>query len=85
MLSNFYSTHYGIPQGTGVYQPPSSSTFMNTSFTLLVIFLIFIISIGLSFCRNSRHALQQDEIQDAEISHQREVLERIWKMKASRH
>jgi sensor domain CHASE-containing protein len=80
MLSNFYPTHYSLSQNSGSYAPSSYTVSMNPSVNLLMIILPFTIAIAIAFyrdCRRGFHKNEQDEIQ-----HQREVLERIWKMQA---
>jgi preprotein translocase subunit YajC len=55
---------------------------MNTSVNLLMIILPFVITIAIAFYRDYRREFQQDKNEQDEIQHQREVLERIWKMQA---
>jgi Na+/H+ antiporter NhaB len=94
MLSNVYTAHDSNPLDSSVFNSSDYSTFMNASFNLLTLILLFVIAIGLGFYRGYYHALQQhkpqpdqpqqDKIQQDETQRQREILERIWKMQAKK-
>jgi hypothetical protein len=84
MLSNFYTTHSSISPESGAYTPPSYAMSMDTSVNLLMIILPFVIAIAIAFYRDYRRGFQQNKNEEDEIQHQREVLERIWKMQARR-
>jgi hypothetical protein len=82
MLSNFYTAHSSIPPQASFYPPPSNSSGMNTSVSFLTMILLFTIAIAIAFHRGYHRGFQQDKNEQDEIQHQREVLERIWKMRA---
>jgi threonine/homoserine/homoserine lactone efflux protein len=80
MLSNFYPTHSSISPESGGYTPHSYAMSMDTSVNLLMIILPFAIAIAIAFYRDYRRGFHQNQNEEAEIQHQREILERIWKM-----
>jgi hypothetical protein len=84
MLSNFYTTHSSIPKSLGGDAPPSYAAGMNISVTFLMILLPFVIAIAIAFYQDYRRGLQQDKTEETKIQHQREILERIWKMQTKK-
>jgi hypothetical protein len=84
MLSNFYTIHSSISLESGDYTPHSDAMSMDTSVNLLMIILPFVIAIAIAFYRDYRRGFQQNKNEENEIQHQREILERIWKMQVRR-
>jgi hypothetical protein len=78
----YYTTYYSVPSPSGSFSSSSDSPAMNPSLNVLMIILPFLIVIGVAFLHD--HALHRGVHQASKIEHQREVLERIWKMPARR-
>jgi hypothetical protein len=82
MLSRFYTAHYGVPPAPGNLSSFQSSPPINLPLNLLLILLPVMIAIGIARCRKSSLSVPGSELEWAELEHQREILERIWKIPA---